>query len=382
VGLRALAFLGMTLFNLTFALSKIPSSPTSPIVQKHLMSLYYSFDLWLMLSGFYLSLGLCKQYCRDKHPKVVLLAFLRRFLKLVILSAVSIVCINFLIHSAHSGPIWSLTLTSFETECNPPVIGPCNYGLWVWLVELEMCMLCCLLFLVYQKTNYKLLINGAIIVASLLIATLFGKSGRKDDLQGNITRCPLTRGIVYLVGFEMGMAYHWFRAHKNKPKLIPMRLCKYQLFRVGLSLMGLSGIALVYLYLLLLIDWVPPMPNQLLLQLFHLLYPLSFAALLLPEMLGFENVVGALFRDHFMNILSKLSFCSYTIFYLATLLITNTRKEDLYVNTAKVLCLWICSIAISLLSGFLLCLLVEMPVHKLLILGLGDTSLKAFIEFN
>lgn len=121
--------------------------------------------------------------------------------------------------------------------------------------------------------------------------------------------------------------------------------------------------------------------NQIIYQLFHFVVPCCYALLLLPEILGFENVVGALFRDKFMNIISKLSFCSYTLFYFVTLEVINSRMEDLYVNTAKVLCLWVCSIAISMLYGLILCILVELPLYRIISSWIGRSNSRAYIEF-
>jgi peptidoglycan/LPS O-acetylase OafA/YrhL len=62
VGLRAYAFLGMTLFNLTFALLKIPSLPEKPTAEVYFLSFYFFFDIWFMISGFCLSFELSKQW--------------------------------------------------------------------------------------------------------------------------------------------------------------------------------------------------------------------------------------------------------------------------------------------------------------------------------
>jgi hypothetical protein len=119
--------------------------------------------------------------------------------------------------------------------------------------------------------------------------------------------------------------------------------------------------------------------NQVIYQLFHVILPLGYALLLLPDILGFESVVGAFFKDKFMNVISKLSFSSYSIFYLVSLLISNSRKEDLYINSAKILCLWACSIAISLLYGLIFCLVVELPVQKILLNWISKSSVRGFI---
>lgn len=112
---------------------------------------------------------------------------------------------------------------------------------------------------------------------------------------------------------------------------------------------------------------------------FKLVVPLGYTLLVLGELMGFENPIGSVLKDYFMSAISKLSFCSYSIFYGVTLMIINSRKEDLYVNTAKVLCLWVCSLAISILGGFLLCVLVEIPLSRVLHTWLGHNSLKSFV---
>jgi hypothetical protein len=62
VGLRAFSFLGMTLFNLMFALVRIPSLPEIPKAEKYFVSFYFFFDIWLMINGFYLALELSRQW--------------------------------------------------------------------------------------------------------------------------------------------------------------------------------------------------------------------------------------------------------------------------------------------------------------------------------
>jgi hypothetical protein len=52
----------MTLFNLMFALVKIPSLPEVPKAERYFVSFYFFFDIWLMINGFYLALELSKQW--------------------------------------------------------------------------------------------------------------------------------------------------------------------------------------------------------------------------------------------------------------------------------------------------------------------------------
>ena len=109
--------------------------------------------------------------------------------------------------------------------------------------------------------------------------------------------------------------------------------------------------------------------------------PLCYCLLILPEMLGFGNIWGVLLKDRFMNVASRLSFSSYTIYYGVCMTIINSLEEDLYVNFSKLLCLWTGSILVSLGFGFLLCGLLEIPLYRILHTCLGRSSPKAYIEF-
>lgn len=98
-------------------------------------------------------------------------------------------------------------------------------------------------------------------------------------------------------------------------------------------------------------------------------------------MLGFENIWGALLKDRFMNVASRLSFSSYTVYYGVCMVIINSLQEDLYVNFSKLVCLWMCSVLLSLGVGFLLCALAEIPLYRVLHAWLGRSSPRAYIEF-
>lgn len=82
-----------------------------------------------------------------------------------------------------------------------------------------------------------------------------------------------------------------------------------------------------------------------------------------------------------MNVASRLSFSSYTLYYGICLAIINSLQEDLYLNFAKLLSLWMCAILVSLGLGFGLCVLVEVPGYRGLHAWLGRSSPKAYIEF-
>lgn len=120
-----------------------------------------------------------------------------------------------------------------------------------------MCFLCCLLFLLYQskikynKILYSIL-NIILFLSSFLIAFFFGFKNKYGRLQEGVSNCPIVMGISYLLGFNLGILYFWFRANKHKYKLSIMQVLKYQSFRVFISMLTLATLTFVYLYFLLL----------------------------------------------------------------------------------------------------------------------------------
>jgi peptidoglycan/LPS O-acetylase OafA/YrhL len=71
---------------------------------------FYAVDIWLMVSGFFLSYLLLKQYTKLKSIKILLLKIVRRFLRLWPLYALSIVLNWNVVPLAGSGPLWPLLI--------------------------------------------------------------------------------------------------------------------------------------------------------------------------------------------------------------------------------------------------------------------------------
>lgn len=55
VGLRALAFLGITLHNLIYLVIESPSLPNPGLAKLHNTNFFLFNDLWFIISGFYFS---------------------------------------------------------------------------------------------------------------------------------------------------------------------------------------------------------------------------------------------------------------------------------------------------------------------------------------
>lgn len=59
---------------------------------------------------------------------------LRKFIKIVVITYISLLWINHIVYSMGTSPLWTITLDYFNQECRLyNLFGDCNYGLWVWL---------------------------------------------------------------------------------------------------------------------------------------------------------------------------------------------------------------------------------------------------------
>lgn len=176
------------------------------------------------------------------------------------------------------------------------------------------------------------------------------------------------------------MLYFWFRTHRNKSKLFFVKCLKYKLVRILTTFVSLSIISLVIVYFVM-----DPfiheneMVHQLMLQLFRVFLPVLYGLLIAPEILGYENVWGALFKDWFMDIVSRLSFSSFANYYFVCLCVVNSLQEDIYVNFGKFISIWMATFAFSLIFGALMLLLIELPVYRALHNIFGRTSPKGYI---
>lgn len=134
-GLRAFAFLGMTFCNLAFGVMGSPSIPQPSTLTTQLAISYFFFDVWLCISGFYLSFELFKYWSKDESIKNIAYTVLRKILKIVTISCVAILGFNAIVYSNKTSPLWALAYNYFEDNCHLfSIFSKCNYWLWLWSI--------------------------------------------------------------------------------------------------------------------------------------------------------------------------------------------------------------------------------------------------------
>jgi peptidoglycan/LPS O-acetylase OafA/YrhL len=103
---------------------------------------FYGADIWLMVSGFFISYLLLKQYAKLKSTKILLLKILRRFLRFWPLYMLSILINSKVLPLVGSGPLWPLLIEyPMERHCLalPHIFMVSNlfktdcYN-WLWLI--------------------------------------------------------------------------------------------------------------------------------------------------------------------------------------------------------------------------------------------------------
>lgn len=62
--------------------------------------------------------------------------------------------------------------------------------------------------------------------------------------------CPIVSGVAYLMGFNLGLMYFFFRASRIKSKLLIIRMLKYKITRIAFILLAISLVFMVYVFFL------------------------------------------------------------------------------------------------------------------------------------
>ena len=262
VGLRAWAFVFMTIYNTSSILLKTPSYKSSNRLATILAIFYYSFDIWLFVSGFYLSFELCRSW---NTLKQVWFFLLRKFLKFFLLNLIVYSLIRCLLIPTGSGPLWNIITRYYNSECDFDffsffllsnlAVNKCDHWLWIWETELQLAVFGCILLTLLKSTlrlrYYLFTLLQLLMVACGYLAVIYlheGVNYKYGRLQGNASQLPFVRGVAYLVGFNLGYLYFLFRAQKNKEKLLVIRVFQITIIRILVPLIGLAILACGFLF--------------------------------------------------------------------------------------------------------------------------------------
>ena len=98
----------------------------------------------------------------------------------------------------------------------------------------------------------------------------------------------------------------------------------------------------------------------------RILYPFAITLILGPTLLGVKGSVFRTFLDTpFFNFLSRISYGVYLVHGMAIFYINWGNKADTYLSIVNAYVITIAAIVISIVFGFLLTVVVELPFRKL-----------------
>jgi peptidoglycan/LPS O-acetylase OafA/YrhL len=229
-GIKAVSLLGMLLVNLGIVSFNAPLTSTYARDQPGaLLTCFYAVDIWLMVSGFFLSYLLLRQYARLKQMRVVLFKVIRRFLRLWPIYALSLSLNWLIVPLMGSGPLWPLLASYPQQECNKwttSLLMVANFFPsstcynWLWPLELDfqLCFIFVPMLLLYIKRGKWLILFYGIqilmLVCSLLAPLLEDTSSHtlityffhREYSQWNTL--PFTRCGGYILGYNLGTIFY------------------------------------------------------------------------------------------------------------------------------------------------------------------------------
>lgn len=104
-GLKVLSLLGIMLTHVALIVYLAPITEIEPSSAAY-FALFYCIDVWLMISGFFLSYLLMKQYAKLQSIRILLLKIARRFLRLWPLYILSLFFNWKILAHLGEGPLW------------------------------------------------------------------------------------------------------------------------------------------------------------------------------------------------------------------------------------------------------------------------------------
>lgn len=109
----------------------------------------------------------------------------------------------------------------------------------------------------------------------------------------------------------------------------------------------------------------PQLIHSLYLSLGKIIFVMGLSMLILPSLLGVKSWVIFCMDTKFFNFIAKISFCTYLLHLLVIQWLINGRSVDYYYTTMSMHVIFVFICLISLILGFILVLMVEVPFAKL-----------------
>ena len=357
---------------------------------------FFAVDAFFFIGGFLVAYAFLKETTSAffKYP----LAILNRYLRLVPAYFVAILLFYRVFPYMGSGPYWPF-LTPLVQPCDDMwksllfinnltdnMNGICLGWGWYLQNDMQLFVYSILMLLIY---NHKKMAGYFAIVWSMLASFAYtmvvtythqyrnlnqvGDAKNNNEYQSTLYIVPWSRAPPYLYGLLLGIFYVNFLAEEKKEESedflvrLKRKLEGNRLLRIGVELTG----AIIVFFIMFIqrtnqdeLHW-SQFVHSLYLTYAKTLFVMGLSLGILPSILGVRSLVSFVMDTKLFNFVAKVSFCTYLLHILIIYQWVGKTSVDTYYSFLTEYDFFVAHSVLSILSGFALCLLVEVPCSKL-----------------
>ena len=259
---------------------------------------------------------------------------------------------------------------------------------WGWYLQNDMQLFIYSIFMLLIY-NYKKIVGYFAIVWSMLasfafvmVSTYINKyhnlnnvddASTNSDYTNTLYIYPWSRAPPYLYGILFGIFYaNFLLEEKNKESedflvRLKKKFEENKFLRIGVELIGVFII-----FFIMIIQrtnqnehrW-PQFVHSLYLTYTKTLFVMGLSIAILPSILGVKSFINFIMDTKIFNFIAKVSFCTYLVHVMVIYQWIGKISVDTYYSFLTEYDLCVAHSVLSILSGFVLCLFVEIPFSKL-----------------
>ena len=362
-----------------------------------IVSGYFSVDAFFFIGGFLVAYAFLKEQSTSffKYP----LAILNRYLRLIPAYFVTMMIYYHVFPHLGSGPLWYQLQQQTITPCDngwwksllfisnlTDHLGDICLG-WGWYLQNDMQLFVYSVFLLaiygsnkmagYLSIVWSMLASFAYTMVITYTYQLHNNNQAADISHTNLMTdtlyiVPWSRAPPYLLGLLLGILYvNFLFEEKKKGEHMFIRLKeKFNRSRVSRIGFELVGVMLVFFVMFIqrtnqfLPGW-PQLVHSLYLTYAKTLFVMGLGIAMLPSLLSVGSMINFSMDTKMFNFVAKVSYCTYLVHFMFLQMWTGGMIIDYYYSLLTEYELVVAHSFMSILGGFILCVMVEIPFAKL-----------------
>ena len=230
---------------------------------------FYAADVWLLVSGFFLSYLLLKQYSKQRSINILMLKIVRRFARLWPIYILGLLLNQNIVPLVGNGPLWPLLIQHPKEYCTLDItnllmvsnIFKSNCYNWLWLLELDfqLCFIFVPVLLLYIYRENKVLnflfyfVQIVLILCSFCVAFLLFDTQYLNltdyffhEQYSGLNILPITRCTGFIIGYNLGLIFYHFKKLPQKKKFWLIRKLNSNFNRFILPLISFITFGVIF----------------------------------------------------------------------------------------------------------------------------------------